>query len=71
MIEISKNNKFLKDRKQAEENARNKLNKDVNIYEIYDQLQIDLNLTNEEKEYLMNEEINLELKLCATRKEML
>ena len=41
MIEISKNNKFLKDRKQAEENARNKLNKDVNIYEIYDQLQID------------------------------
>lgn len=71
MNEISKNNNFYESRKTSEEVARNKLNKDVNIYEIYEQLQEDLNLTDEEKIHLLNEEINLEFELCVSRKEML
>lgn len=65
------NKKLIEIRKEAENVARKKLNKDVNIYEIYQEFgsiaQIDITTCNK----IMNLEIDLEIELCVPRKDML
>lgn len=62
---------YKKYRKQAELNARNVYNCDVNIYQIYDELQKLLKLSSKQKMKYLKYEIDLELSLCYPREKML
>lgn len=68
---IKFNDTFINIRKNAENIARNKLNKDVNIYEIYDEVKNLTQLKEEEVVQIMNLEIELEYELCIPRYDML
>ena len=62
---------YEKYRKQAEQNARGIYNCDVNIYQIYDELQKLLKISTKEKKKWLEYEIDLELTLCYPREKML
>lgn len=69
--EQTKVKNYIKYRKEAELKAREIYNRDVNIYEIYDQLQKILKLSDKDKNKYLNYEIDIELDLCYPRQEML
>lgn len=62
---------FIDIRKKAEIQAREQLNKDVNIDEIYNEIMILTNLSKKQIAEIKQEEINLELEMIIPRKDML
>ena len=64
------NKKFKEKRKRAEQEARNRLKKDVNLKEIYDVYAELFSLSKNEVEHFLKEEISLEKRLLLPRKRM-
>lgn len=62
---------FISVRKQAEINARNKLKKDVNIYEIYNEILSEYKISKEQLNEIMNMEIKMEIDNIIPRTDML
>lgn len=67
---LIKDEKFIEKRKKAEQQARKKLEHDVNLDEIYDEYMLENNLSKEKTSILKNNEIKLEKDLLVPRKEM-
>ena len=67
---LIKDEKFIEKRKKAEQQARKKLEHDVNLDEIYDEYMLENNLSKEKTSILKNNEIKLEKDLLVPRKDM-
>lgn len=70
MGEKLKINSFIEKRKQAEQEARKNLQKDVNLNEIYDSYQKINKITDTERKNIQQLEENLEIKFIVPRVEM-
>lgn len=68
--ELTNIKNYIKYRKKAEEQARELYKCDVNIYQIYDEFQKILKLTEKEKNKCLNYEIDMEIELCHPREKM-
>lgn len=67
---LIKDEKFIEKRKKAEQQARKKLEHDVNLDEIYDEYMLENSLSKEKTSILKNNEIKLEKDLLVPRKDM-
>ncbi len=68
---IKLNDDLINLRKKSEDIARNKLKKDVNIYEIYNEFKNLTQLNDKDVQEIMNLEIDYEYSLCVPRRDML